>query len=693
MKSTKRLLTLLLAVLMLASSLPFALAENTAADTTPAAEVTTAAEKPDAEKDTPADQADATTTSGPASESSTAADSETTTTAATEEKPTDKQEPSTATSQESSGETTGTTAATEPTTKEEPSTTPTTKPETETVPVTTTTAPTTAATTPAPAAKSGECGKDAKWNLDDNGLLTISGSGAMKNYKKESDVPWAASVLNIKRVVVNEGITSIGDKAFSGCTHLATVSLPASLKTVGGYAFNKCMSLQAVKLPEGVTDIGWNAFCNCEQIKEMIFPESVKTIGASALAECKALADVHLPSGLKILEYHMFRMCHSLKEITLPKGLTEVGGAAFYNCVKLREITIPRSVTVVGEYAFYQCNSLERITVLNGKCIVPADPRSIPEETLLRCTEGSPLQLFATLYNRSFEAIKDIPEHDHQWGEPVETKKATCVSEGLLTYTCSVCGETKEETTPTTEHTPAPVPAVPATCKSTGLTDGVSCSVCGMVFTPQAVLPKTGHDWSNKVTKAKIGSNGKLVATCKVCKATKNEVIHKINTVKLSETTFVADGTAKTPTVTVKDSQNKKLKKDTDYKLSYSKGRKNVGVYSVTVTFMGNYTGKKTLKFKVLPDKVRALKVKAVGDRKFTLTWDKVKGAEKYVVYYSTSADGKFKKLGNFKKTKLTDGGYVPGTVYYFKVRAVTAVDGKNYFGAYSLTKHAKAKK
>ena len=237
------------------------------------------------------------------------------------------------------------------------------------------------------------------------------------------------------------------------------------------------------------------------------------------------------------------------------------------------------------------------------------------------------------------------------------------------------------------------MPAVPANCQKTGLTEGVSCSMCGLVYTAQAILPKTGHSWKDSVTPATTSKNGKLVSACTVCGAAKKTTIPKIKTVKLSNTEFVYDGTAKKPTVSIKDADNEKLKEGEDYTLKYSKGRKAVGAYAVTVTFKGNYSGTKTLKFKVLPGKVTNLKVTPLSGRKFKLTWNKVEGAKKYAVYYATSKNGSYTKLGSFSKNTLTTTNYTAGKTYYFKVRAVTTVDGTNHFGAYSLIKHAKAKK
>ncbi len=660
MKRTTRLLALVLALLMLATSLPFAFAEEPAAE--PAAETAVTAEdaKEEPAKEEPTAQEPAKeepSKEEPAKEEP------------AKEEPA-KEEP---TAQETAGE--------EPA-AQEPETEPATEPVTQPV---------------LPTAQSGALDENAAWTLSEEGLLTVTGTGELRSYKMEKNVPWAKWKAQIKNAVISNGVTAIGDKLFYECTNLETVSLPATLKKIGGWAFNGCSSLREVTLPEGLTDIAWYAFCDCKTLKEMIFPNSVKTIGASALSGCNHITNVKLPLGLEVVEYYLFRYCHGLREITIPNTVKEIGGGAFNNCRNLQEISLPRSVSVIGEYAFYDANddkmALKRVSVYNGDCKIPEDPRSFPQHTVLRGYEGSTLEAFAKANGRTFESMPNIPEHDHVWGEAEVTTPATCLATGVRTYTCSVCGETREEEIPVTEHNPVTVPGVPATCKSTGLTESVSCSICGQVFTAPAILPKTGHNWQEKVTPAKIGKNGKLSLTCTVCKATKTETVAKINTVKLSDTAPVYDGTAKKPTVTVKDSNNDKLKKDRDYTLKYSKGRKNVGAYTVTVTFIGHYAGTKTLKFKIVPERVTNLKAKPLSGRKFSLTWNKAAGAKKYVVYYATSKNGTYNKIGTFSKNSLITTNYTAGRTYYFKVRAVTTVDGTNYFGAYSLIKHGKAKR
>ena len=133
-----------------------------------------------------------------------------------------------------------------------------------------------------------------------------------------------------------------------------------------------------------------------------------------------------------------------------------------------------------------------------------------------------------------------------------------------------------------------------------------------------------------------------------------------------------------------------KLVKKTDYTLKYASGRKAVGTYTVTVTFKGEYSGKKTLKFKIVPPAVKNLKAKA-GYKSAALTWDRNKFADTYVVYCATAKDGKYKKLGSTAKLGYTVTGLKTGT-YYFKVVAVRKLDTGNFKSAASAIRKATVK-
>ena len=137
------------------------------------------------------------------------------------------------------------------------------------------------------------------------------------------------------------GVTSIGDGAFSGCRGLTELILPNSVTSIGDYAFFGCSGLTELTLPNGVMSIGGNAFEGCSGLTELTLPNSVTSIADDA-----------------------FHGCRGLTELTLPNSVTSIGDGAFRGCRGLTKLTLPNSVTSIGESAFYLCSGLSKITSL-----------------------------------------------------------------------------------------------------------------------------------------------------------------------------------------------------------------------------------------------------------------------------------------------------------------------------------------
>ena len=129
------------------------------------------------------------------------------------------------------------------------------------------------------AEKSGTCGDNLQWKLTDEGVLTITGTGKMKNYSGSSR-PWSAYKNVIKQVIIDDGVTTIGYSAFSGCSSLTSVTIPISVTEIGVGAFSYCSSLTSVTIPSSVTTIWHSAFYGCKNIKQ-ITSEAVTPPGCS----------------------------------------------------------------------------------------------------------------------------------------------------------------------------------------------------------------------------------------------------------------------------------------------------------------------------------------------------------------------------------------------------------------------------
>ncbi len=235
-----------------------------------------------------------------------------------------------------------------------------------------------------------------------------------------------------------------------------------------------------------------------------------------------------------------------------------------------------------------------------------------------------------------------------------------------------------------------------ATCTQTGIYDKKVCNTCNTVLNKGTVIPKTEHSYKNSTCKkATLSSGGKIATVCKSCGKTKYSSFARIKSVKLSRTTYTQDGKLKTPTVTVKDAKGKVLVENKDYTVTYPKGRKNVGSYKVKITFKGNYSGKKYITFKILP---QATKIKKLTPKKesFGIKWSKSTfKADGYQITVSTSKKFTRSSSVTFKNTAGTSGTVYELSAnkkYYVKIRAYKKVNGKCYYSDWSAVKSVKTK-
>lgn len=210
---------------------------------------------------------------------------------------------------------------------------------------------------------SGTCGDNLTWTLDDNGVLTISGTGDMSDYTNELDPPWDLST--VKQVIIEQGVTSIGDFAFDGCIYMTSVTIPNGVTSIGDYAFRNC-DLTSVDIPNGLSSIGFGAFYSCHSLTGMTIPNSVTSIDAYVFMDCRNLTNVTLSNNLTEIRGSTFNSCRNLTSVTIPNSVTYIGAGAFAACSSLTSVTIPDSVIDISFNAFQDCSSLESITIPNN---------------------------------------------------------------------------------------------------------------------------------------------------------------------------------------------------------------------------------------------------------------------------------------------------------------------------------------
>lgn len=194
-------------------------------------------------------------------------------------------------------------------------------------------------------ANTGTCGISAVYSLDDAGNLTISGNGAISDYG-EGENPFV-NYNQIKNVIIEEGITHIGNYAFSSCRDIRSIELPGSIEGIGEYAFENCTSLTSIVIPDSVTSIGQYAFSG-SAVKSIVIPESVSTLDTNSMfMDCKELESVVLPQSVTVIYSNAFRNCVRLKEVDIPDSVTAIQNDAFSGTT-FTSLFIPSGVTMIN---------------------------------------------------------------------------------------------------------------------------------------------------------------------------------------------------------------------------------------------------------------------------------------------------------------------------------------------------------
>ena len=245
---------------------------------------------------------------------------------------------------------------------------------------------------------SGTCGENLTWELDlETGTLTISGTGEMADYFNNN--PWYSND-NIKSVIIEDGITSIGDDAFYKCKNLTFVSIPGSVTSIGDGAFSYCIGLSGINIPDSVVSIGVSVFYGCSSLSCIELPNSVSEIGNSAFSGCSSLIEVILPEKIKTIEYDLFYGCTDLSNVDIPVGVTTIEFEAFKNCSSLKNIIMPNGVTKIERNTFQGCANLANITI-------PESVTNIEHNAFEDCTSLAEIILPSGITELGHEAFKN----------------------------------------------------------------------------------------------------------------------------------------------------------------------------------------------------------------------------------------------------------------------------------------------
>ena len=349
-------------------------------------------------------------------------------------------------------------------------------------------------------------------------------------------------------VTLPDGLQSLGRGAFDSCASLTNTALPAAITAVPGKCFADCTKLLNVKYAGTVTAIGDLAFESCKALTAAPIPETVTAIDKAAFTGCTALTDVTIPAGVSTIPEDCFRGCTALADIDLPGTVTHVGHNAFTGCTALKDVRCYGAAPAV-EPGNSEAHSFEPATVTihynpamnwtldadgkwqgyavsdKGACLhtdYGTTERTVPAT----CGKAGRVDTICSNCGEVVSTRELPPTGAHVWGNGVVTTAPTETTPGVRTYTCTVCGDIREETIPATgAHDYQFTKNVAPTCTDGGY-DLYTCSGCGATE-KRNLTDAAGHKWDGgTVTTAPTETTpGVRTFTCTVCGQTRTEAI------------------------------------------------------------------------------------------------------------------------------------------------------------------------
>ena len=555
----------------------------------------------------------------------------------------------------------------------------------------------------------------------DGKTVTVIGKSAFSGRNKLTDI------------TLPNSITTIGEEAFKGCYNITSIALPSSVKTIDCAAFSNCTGLTKIVIPQGVEKIDERVFWDCINLSDVTIPNSVKSIECSAFEECTGLKSIKIPDSVKSIKYNAFYKCSILREITIPSGLTDIGRYAFtgtrwlknkqlenplvivnnilidastckgnvnvpngitrinphafegtwdYNsqqhlssitgitipnsvktigdgafmgCVSLKSITIPDSVTRIESYAFSNCTALENVKFSKAMT-------NIETGLFYKCTSLKTILIPHTITKISFSAFGTCSNltnvnytgSQSDWANIAIDLKNDYLTNAKINY--DYC-----ET-----HT-----YVNNVVKPTYLNKGYTihkCSKCGYSYidsyTNVLSVPVIGGAKASGITYNSINVSWNKT------NGVNGYIVYKYDNAKKSWIRLTKITNPNTTSYAVKE-----LKGSTTYQIAVkgyvTENNKEIGSPKLSIVNAATAS-----------DAVSNFKAASATNSSVNLTWNRLNGAEGYVVYrYNPSTKG-WIRLTKTKGTSYTATGLSSATSYKFAVKPYITVNGKESGGS-----------
>ena len=561
----------------------------------------------------------------------------------------------------------------------------------------------------------------------DGDTLTLTGTGSTYDSSW-----WFEDIIytdGIKNIIVEDGITSLGNEIFYYFSKVNTIKLPTSLRRIGSNAFEGCKALENLIIPEGVTELGENSCRACLNLKSISLPSTLKRIVCFSEDDNLPVESIELAEGIEIIGRDSFWNMNKLKNIIIPDSVTKIEESAFDGCTSLEKIVLPSKLTSLGYRVFTNCNaeiifpaSLKYIPELGSdavrKVTIPEGVETIGYQAFGSCSNLTEIILPSTIKNIESEAfegtgitsfnypqnIKYIPNsvfsntsleefsvpesvteiNDYAFGNCIKLtkisipKSVTYIGSDVFKYCRNLTIYGYKDSAAESYAKANTINFISAdykvVFKDNGRTQKTEYVTSGQNATPPTLSSKPGYTLSWDADYTNVTEDMVINAVW-----TKNDGGNTTIIVSPSETTkyivtFKDRGKiVKTEKVKSGDAAEYPYINRSGYELSWDKDFSKV---TANITVNAVWTV-------IKPEKVTSLTAES-GNKSIALSWDETEYAGYYLVYRKADSEKEYTQVAKTTKILWIDSKAVPGTQYAYKVVAVRSLSGKKYQGAES---------